>query len=422
MKHTLPFIILALVYLTGCTKQMPERASSTTTDSTFVPPDLGDDEVEVKEDHPRYLSRGQAEPNFWDPTYRSRKVMNVYIELDYSLTTAWGVNADANLQRLCNSSSQILERIAGPKINLVKVKKWTTPDPYAIYPDAMSVLYNWGNANPLKKDTFNVFISGKNFGGIAYISRENVTSVKYSVCGFGQSIPGDAFNYTYSVYCFTHELLHNLGISHTQNCCAWKSQTGVSLGRLDSCYSAEITCSPTPTNCSSTTKRMAGGLNSYCHLYNTMQYTLHPAVVPVLHKSLFYSNLPDYSTNPPPPPPTGTNTFRIAGTPYQPGYTRADTAKAVDGNEATRWLTAGPTTLTWTFAQPVTRTQVYLSSGYNGGSPNQTLTLTVDGVNVPLGFDKKIKFTKAINVSGKRFVLTTTGTGNISRIFEISLK
>lgn len=419
MKHTLPFIILALVYLTGCTKQTPEKASSTT-DSTFVPPDLGDDEVEVKEDHPRYLSRGQAEPNFWDPTYRSRKVMNVYIELDYSLTTAWGVNADANLTRLVQSSSAILERIAGPKINLVKVKKWTTPDPYAAYPDAMSVLSNWGNANPLKKDTFNVFISAKNFGGIAYISRENVTSVKYSVCGFGQSIPGDAFNYTYPVYCFTHELLHNLGISHTQNCCAWKSQTGASLGRLDSCYSAEITCSPTPTNCSSTTKRMASGLNSYCHLYSTMQYNLHPAVLPVLHRALFYSNLPDYSTNP--PPPTGTNTFSIAGTPYQPGYTRADTAKAVDGNEATRWLTAGPTTLTWNFAQPVTRTQVYLSSGFQTGSPNQTLTLTVDGVNVPLGFDKKIKFTKAINVTGKRFVLTTTGTSNISRIFEVSLK
>lgn len=422
MKHLSIAVLLIASLLSGCTKQTPEKASSTT-DSTFVAPDLAIDEVEVNEDHPQLLSRGQVEPNFWDPTYRSRKQLNVYIELDYSLTTAWGVNADANLQRLCNSSSEILQRIAGPKINLVKVKKWTTPDPYAAYQDALSVLYNWGNANPLKKDTFNVFISGKNFGGIAYISRENVTSARYSVCGFGTAIPGDGQFYTYPVYCFTHELLHNLGISHTQNCCAWKSQTGVSLGRLDSCYSAEITCSPTPTNCSSTTKRMASGLNSYCHLYSTMQYNLHPAVLPVLHRALFYSNLPDYTTNPPPPPPLpGTNTFSIAGTPYQPGYTRADTAKAVDGNEATRWLTAGATTLTWNFAQPVTRTQVYLSSGFQTGSPNQTLTLSVDGVNVPLGFDKKIKFTKAINVTGKKFVLSTTGTSNISRIFEISLK
>lgn len=116
-----------------------------------------------------------------------------------------------------------------------------------------------------------------------------------------------------------------------------------------------------------------------------------------------------------------TNTFTISGTPYT-GYTRADTAKAVDGNETTRFLTTGATTLTWTFSQPTTRTQVYLSSGFNGGSPNQTLTLTVDGVNVPLGYSPVGKFTKAINATGKRFVLTTTGVGGVSRIFEVSIK
>jgi hypothetical protein len=74
MKHTLLFIILAIVYLTGCTKQTPEKASATT-DSTFIAPDLGDDEVEVNEDHPRYLSRGQAEPNFWNSAYRSTRLL-----------------------------------------------------------------------------------------------------------------------------------------------------------------------------------------------------------------------------------------------------------------------------------------------------------------------------------------------------------
>jgi hypothetical protein len=63
-----------------------------------------------------------------------------------------------------------------------------------------------------------------------------------------------------------------------------------------------------------------------------------------------------------------------------------------------------------------------LSSGFNGGSPNQSLTLTVDGVDVPLGYSPVSKFTKAINATGKRFVLTTTGTGNISRIFEVGVK
>ena len=164
---------------------------------------------------------------------------------------------------------------------------------------------------------------------------------------------------------------------------------------------------------------MSSGLNSYCHLYNRIQYNLHWSVLPVLHRALFYSTLTDYTPSQQPPPTT--NTFSIAGTPYT-GYSRADTAKSVDGNETTRFLTTGATTLTWTFSAPTTRTQVYLSSGFNGGSPNQTLTLTVDGVNVDLAFDKKVKFTKAINATGKRFVLTTTGTGNISRIFEVSIK
>lgn len=419
MKRILSLAFLLIAAISGCNKQDPDKALSTT-DSTFVAPDLGNDEIEVHEDHPRYLSRGTAEPDFWNPAYRSYKVLNVYIELDNSLTTAWGANVDANLQRLCNSSSEILQRIAGPKINLVKVKKWTTPDPYAGINSAGTVLYQWSAANQQKKDTFNVFISGKNFGGIAFISRENVISTKYAVCGFGTAAIGDGINYSYPVYCFTHELLHSLGVSHSQNDCAWLSQSGTRLGRLDSCYSCESTCTPKLANCNGGTKSMNGGLNSYCHLYNRIQYGLHSAVLPVLHRALFYSTLPDYTpTTQPPPPPT--NTFSISGTPYQ-GFTRADTAKAIDGNESTRFLTNGPTTLTWNFAQPVTRTSVYMSSGFQTGSPNQTLTLTVDGVDVPLSFDKTVKFTKSINVTGKRFVLTTTGFQNISRIFEIQLK
>jgi hypothetical protein len=120
-------------------------------------------------------------------------------------------------------------------------------------------------------------------------------------------------------------------------------------------------------------------------------------------------------------PPTTTNTFSISGSPYT-GYSRKDTSNAVDGNETTRFLTNGATTLTWTFAVPTTRTSVYLSSGFNGGSFNTSLILTVDGVNVPLGYTPRAKFTKAINVTGKQFRLTTTGVSNISRIFEVSLK
>jgi hypothetical protein len=98
------------------------------------------------------------------------------------------------------------------------------------------------------------------------------------------------------------------------------------------------------------------------------------------------------------------------------------TANATDGNLTTRYLTTGPFRVQFTYSAPVSISQVFLNSGFQGGSPNQTLTLTVDGVNVPLGFTRTINFSKAINFNGKVFVLTTTGTGNISRVFEIGVK
>lgn len=415
--------LILLLLLTGalvsCNKKDPQQGSVTTDTTKFVPPDMGNDEIEVHEDHPRYLSRGQSEPDFWNPSYRSYKILPVYIEVDSALTVQWDRDTLTNLTRLIQSSSVILERIAGPKIQLINFKFWRKKDPYAGINSAGTVLYQFSAANPQRVSTFNFFLSRTNYGGIAFISRENVITTKYAVCGFGTASVGDGINYSYPVYCFTHELLHGCGVSHSQNCCSWKDKAGNWLGRLDSCYSAEISCSPTPSVCSSTTKSMNGGLNSYCHLYNRIQYNLHWSVLPVLHKALWYSTLSDYI--PTQPPPTPTNTFTISGTPYS-GFTRADTAKAVDGNETTRFLTTGATTLTWAFSQPTTRTQVYLSSGYQGGSPNQTLTLTVDGVDVPLFFDKTVKFTKSFNVTGKRFVLTTTGQGNVSRIFEVQLK
>jgi hypothetical protein len=118
-----------------------------------------------------------------------------------------------------------------------------------------------------------------------------------------------------------------------------------------------------------------------------------------------------------PEPPAITRIITYSGTTHS-----GITANATDGNLTTRYLTTGPFRVQFTYSASVSITSVFLNSGFQGGSPNQTLTLTVDGVNVPLGFTRTINFSKAINVSGKVFVLTTTGTGNISRVFEIGVK
>ncbi len=99
-----------------------------------------------------------------------------------------------------------------------------------------------------------------------------------------------------------------------------------------------------------------------------------------------------------------------------------DTLNAIDGKTSTRYLTSGPCTITYTFSQPVTRTSVTLVSGYNNVDFNETMTLVVDGVNVPLNYVKSTNFVRGINVTGREFRMTTTGKGNVSRILEYQLR
>ncbi len=116
-----------------------------------------------------------------------------------------------------------------------------------------------------------------------------------------------------------------------------------------------------------------------------------------------------------------TSTTTVEGIPYtgNSDLTIRNPQNAVDADTNSRFVSNGPTTVTKTFSQPVTQNWIYMKSGFNGGSPNQTLTLTVDGRNVPLNFDKKVKFTKAINETGRVFKAVTTGTGGLSRVFDL---
>jgi hypothetical protein len=420
---------------------------------------MGNDEVETNEKLPNRSFAKAVEPNFWNPAYRSNRVVNTYVEVDYAMYQKWGVNSEAKVRQAFTAASTILESLTGIKIVIPagQVKVWTTPDPWNASFNSNFILLNWGNAVFGNPNQFKHFISGKGqLGGLAYIFRGEVTQSKFAISSSYDGVVGNDTQYSFLVYCIIHELLHNLGVSHSQNCCAWKDQNGSLLGRLDSCWQSEITCSPSPVGCTTTTKPMKGGINGYCHVYGMLEYKLHPAVLAVLHRAVFYSDLPTYAPVATPPcncvmslgpcingtqtvtftatnsPCTGTcpasyqqacaitKTVSVKGTPYK-GYTLADTIKAVNGITTDRWLSTGPTTVTWTFSAPVTINWIRLQSGYQGGSPNQTLTLTCDGVNVPLNFNKTIDFTGVINATGRVFRATTTGVSNISRVFEISL-
>lgn len=415
---------LLIGVLAGCNKQQTKESEQPTTFHSMQGDEvIGPDSL---------VSFGRAavnEPNFWDLNYRSYKVLPYYVEVSYSLYVKWNKDTNlvkANVQKFYDNCSSILGPITGLKYRVDEIYIWTTPDPYEAGTAAQSILYAWSPTAVNRKPMFRHFMNNKNLGGSAYVNGGLVTSARYGVVTLGGWNPSTNIQfYSYGEYCIMHETLHNLGLRHSQSDCAWLSQTGERLGPLDHCGQCENSSAcPPSVGCTTSTFGSDGGIMSYCHIYGRMKWKLEAPILAVLHKAIYYAApaLPDYTPTTP-PPPTPTNTFSIAGTPYKEGnFTRADTAKAIDGNETTRFLTTGATTLTWNFAVPTTRTTVYMSSGFNGGSPNQTLTLTVDGVDVPLAFDKKVKFTKAINVTGKRFVLTTTGTGGISRLFEISLK
>lgn len=384
------------------------------------------------------------------------------------------VQLGSNIQNCVNYVSELFAKVQ-PAYDKVGLPKWiikevvvhTTPTVLTNLPynTTTQTLYNeFGVMYCTRWDVDGkVLLTTRNVGGIASMGvlNNNADPNKriWNVAVIGSPSPYLILQPTYNtVYSVTHELGHFLNGRHSFICNDFPDGT---QRRIDSTYFEN------GSPCGTTTKRPAKPVSvmSYGQLYQALDTanTFHPVsaarmvaywnaqkgVLPIDPAPACTTTVGPWSaysggyrtrlvTATPfncrgivpasiekqpvvAPPPTPTNTFAISGTPYQ-GFTRSDTAKAIDGSETTRFLTTGPTTLTWNFAQPVTRTQVYMSSGFNGGSPNQTLTLTVDGVDVPLSFDKTVKFTKAINATGKRFVLTTTGTGGISRLFEIQLK
>jgi hypothetical protein len=123
-------------------------------------------------------------------------------------------------------------------------------------------------------------------------------------------------------------------------------------------------------------------------------------------------------------PPTPTPISRVitySGITFQPNSITSNPINSTDGNLSTRWLTSGQSIITFTYNQSVTFKSISLQSGFNGGSPNQTLSLRIDGASVPISYVPNVNFNSTVNLSGKVFQFTTTGTGNISRILEINI-
>jgi len=297
MKQNLFLLLLTIFF--SCEKITKEPTDNTVSkDTNFV---VACKDVDTTSAKQRYIGAREAAaiPDFWDANYRSYKVCTLYVEGAYNLYVNSGSNvvATENLVRnFVNVASQTSERLTGVKFVIGELKINTVQDPYYIHRDAISLLYAFGQNVMTNSQPFKVFITDANIGGGAYISRGSVTSAKYAVVSLAQTRPINQFTFTYGHSTFLHEMYHNLGLSHSHNDCAWLDKNGIRLGPLDSCYACENSsaCPPTP-KCVGTTKRMRGDIMSYCHLYGTTELFLKAPELAVLHESLYYSTLPNYT-------------------------------------------------------------------------------------------------------------------------------
>jgi len=199
------------------------------------------------------------------------KCVPIYVECDYDMYTKHN-NSEASViafvSALVNETATIYanEQI---EVSLSDVKIWTTPDPYASFNNTSSILQRFGE---LTKNNYNGrlahFISTRNLGGgiawvdvlcSSYFTFSGQHAGPYAVsAGLGTSITTFP-TYSWNVEVFTHEMGHNMGSPHTQNC-SWNGNN-----------TAIDACSPTEGGCASTygTCPPGGGtIMSYCHLTN----------------------------------------------------------------------------------------------------------------------------------------------------------
>lgn len=314
---------------------------------------------------PRAMARAAAvDPAiFRDPNYRGRKVVNLFVEVDSIYAGFYGTNTEATVRSRFALISKMMEQLYGFRVNVQTIKINTTPDSLESITAATPLLYQWSSQASIntRPEQFKFRISGRNMGGSAYTSYGAVTSAKYAVCGFGRVAAGTEARPGLDEYGWLHEILHNLGIGHSHNCCIWKDATGKPLGRLDECWQGEKTCSPAPEPCGITTRRMEAGINSYGHRWGTQNWWLNPVCVPVLHEALYYSDLPSYE---PAPVERKLNfTVSVSGTRHS-GFESAIN----DGDDTTRFVFAGPGVVRCDLGANYTVTFIRLKTGFWNGS------------------------------------------------------
>ncbi len=199
------------------------------------------------------------------------KCIPIYVECDYDMYQKHN-NSEANVIAFVSALINEVATIYANEqidISLSDLKVWTTTDPYANLNGTSAVLQRFGE---LTKNNYNGrlahFISTRSLGGgIAWI--DVLCSEYFTFSGqhagpyavstnMGTSITTFP-TYSWNVQVFAHEMGHNMGSNHTQNC-SWNGNN-----------TAIDACSPTEGGCTSTYGACppgGGTIMSYCNVTN----------------------------------------------------------------------------------------------------------------------------------------------------------
>lgn len=203
--------------------------------------------------------------NYYVPQEQSEcNTVGVYFECDNDMFKKNGGSITKTMQMLSNIfvNVQKIYQNDGMAVAISKVKIWDTLDPYAEFSTSSINALNRFRTEMNKGfegDLAHLLSSlPKNNGGVAYVDvlcRNKAYSIAYSnIKNSYQNFP----NYSWDVMVIAHEMGHNLGSPHTQNC-SW-TVNGVANQAIDGCYNVEGSCNrpAVPSD--------GGTVMSYCHL------------------------------------------------------------------------------------------------------------------------------------------------------------
>ena len=183
--------------------------------------------------------------------------VDVYVEADHALYVANGsdVNNTVDFVATVMNGVSVVYFNENISLQLREVKVWTTADPYATTNDAKPVLKAFENnmRAGYNGDLASLISSRKMNGGVNGIAPVDVLCKPDpgDRCSFVSSLNVGNPTSDINTYLVAHEIGHNFGSLHSQNC-SWVG------GALDNCVAPEGTCAPGPSPSN------GGTIMSYC--------------------------------------------------------------------------------------------------------------------------------------------------------------